>query len=48
MFTSYKGIVTFPKAIDFPKQRVRHGIYSNFFFFEGFSIVSTQLLFKKA
>jgi hypothetical protein len=31
MFTSHKGMVSSPKAIDFPKQRVRHGIYSNSF-----------------
>jgi hypothetical protein len=31
MFTSHKGIVSYPKAIEFPKQRVRHGIYSNSF-----------------
>jgi hypothetical protein len=29
MFTSHKGMVSSPKAIDFSKQRVRHGIYSD-------------------
>lgn len=27
MFTSHKGVISTPKAIDFLKQRVRHGIY---------------------
>jgi hypothetical protein len=31
MFTSHNGMVSSPKAIDFPKQWVRHGIYSNSF-----------------
>jgi hypothetical protein len=31
MFISHKGMVYSPKAIDFPKQRVRHDIYSNSF-----------------
>jgi len=32
MFTSHKGMVSSPKAIDFPKQRVLHDIYSNSYF----------------
>ena len=28
-----KGMACTPKAIDFPKQRVRHGVYSNSFLF---------------
>jgi hypothetical protein len=31
MFTSHKGMTFTPKTIDFPKQRVRHDIYSNSF-----------------
>jgi hypothetical protein len=51
MFTSHNGMVSSPKAIDFPKHRVRHelGMVSTLtlFFLEGFSMVSTKLFFKK-
>jgi hypothetical protein len=47
-----KGMVSTPKTIDFPKQRIGHGIYSDSFLFQRIwlrvSQAPTKLFFKKA